>query len=103
FGITDSRMVGWWARGAPVRPGRDDVLATTYQRPGRAMVGVASWAADTVRVPLAIDWRKLGLDSSRALIRAEAIDSLQPAATFAPGDSISLAPARGWLLTIAPR
>ena len=103
FGITDSRMVGWWARGAPVRTGRNDVLATTYLRPGRAMVAVASWAADTVRVPLVIDWRALGLDSSRAVIRAEAIDSFQPGATFAPGDSISLAPARGWLLTIAPR
>jgi hypothetical protein len=67
------------------------------------MVAVASWAADTVRVPLAIDWRALGLDSSRAVIRAESIDSFQPAATFAPGDSIPLAPARGWLLTIAPR
>jgi len=103
FGITDSRMLGWWAKGAPVRTGRDDVLATTYLRPGRAMVAVASWAADTVRVPLAIDWRALGLDSSRAVIRAEPIDSFQPAATFAPGDSIPLAPARGWLLTIAPR
>jgi hypothetical protein len=103
FGITDSRMVGWWARGALVRTGRDDVLATTYLRPGRAMVAVASWAADTVRVPLVIDWRALELDSSRAVIRAEAIDSFQPAATFAPGDSIPLVPARGWLLTIAPR
>jgi hypothetical protein len=103
FGITESRMVGWWAKAAPVRTGRDDVLATTYLRPGRAMVAVASWAADTARVPLAIDWRALGLDSSRAVIRAEAIDSFQPAATFAPGEAIPIMPARGWLLTIEPR
>jgi hypothetical protein len=67
------------------------------------MVAVASWAPDTVRVPLSIDWGRLGVDSSRAVIRAEAIDSFQPAATFAPGEAIPLAPARGWLLTIAPR
>jgi hypothetical protein len=103
FGISESRMVGWWAKAAPVRTGRDDVLATTYLRPGRAMVAVASWATDTVRVPLAIDWRALGLDSSRTTIRAEAIDSFQPAATFSPGEPIPLAPARGWLLTIQAR
>jgi hypothetical protein len=103
FGIAESRMVGWWAREAPVRTGRADVLATSFLRPGRALVAVASWAPDTVRLPLAIDWRRLGIDSSRAVLHAEAIDSFQPAATFAPGEAIPLAPARGWLLTIAPR
>ena len=103
FGLRDSRMVGWWAKAAPVRTGRDDVLATTYLRPGKAMVAVASWAPDTARVRLAIDWRRLGVDSRRAVIRAQAIDSFQPAATFAPGEAITLAPARGWLLTIQPR
>jgi hypothetical protein len=45
----------------------------------------------------------VGVDSTRAVIRAQAIDSFQPAATFAPGDAIPIVPARGWLLTIEPR
>ena len=103
FGITDSRMIGWWVRGRPVRTGRDDVLATTYLRPGKAMVALASWARDTVAVAPTIDWRALGIDPTRAVIRAPAIERFQPAATFAPGQPIPVLPGKGWLLVMEAR
>ena len=103
FGMTDSRMIGWWAPGAPARTGRADVLATTYLRAGKAMVALASWASDTVAVSLTLDWRALGVDSARASISAPAIANFQSAATFRPGEPIRVPPGKGWLLVLERR
>ncbi|MES2123299.1 MAG: glycoside hydrolase domain-containing protein, partial [Gemmatimonadota bacterium] len=102
FGLGKSRMRGWWAPDAPVHTDNRDVLATTYQRAGQSLIAVASWAKDTARVHLTIDWRSLGLDSARVRLEATAIDSFQPHASFAPGEAIPVAPGRGWLLRLAP-
>ena len=100
FGLTDSRMIGWWVAGRPVRSGRPEVLATTFVRPGRALVAFASWAADTVTVTPQVEWTALGIDSTRATFTAPAIDRFQPAATFRPGEPIRVPPGKGWLLVI---
>ena len=100
FGIQDTRMIGWWVPSPPVTTGRPDVLVTTYAGDGKALLAVASWAPDTVSVPLVIDWMALGLDSARARFTAPAIDSFQPAREFRPGEPIPVAPARGWLLEL---
>jgi len=101
FGITGARMLGWWAPATPVRTGRSDVLATSYVRKGRTMVAVASWAPDTVSVKLQVNWRALGLDSTRVRITAPAIANFQPAATFEPGEPVPVAPKKGWLLVLS--
>jgi hypothetical protein len=100
FGIQDTKMIGWWVPNAPVKTDRSDVLVTTYAGNGKALLAIASWAPDTVNVPLVIDWKALGLDSTRATITAPAIDSFQVTRTFRPGESIPVAPARGWLLEL---
>ena len=103
FGLDSSRMIGWWAPTAPVRTGRDDVLATTYLRRGKALVAVASWAADSVSVPLMIDWRAIGIPAASARIVARAIEGFQPALELTPGQPLPVAPGRGWLLEISRR
>jgi hypothetical protein len=84
----------------PVTTDRSDVLVTTYAGNGKALLSVASWAPDTVSVNLKVDWKALGLDSSRATITAPAIDSFQGARSFKPGEPVPVAPARGWLLEL---
>jgi hypothetical protein len=103
FGITDARMIGWWAPRAPVRTDRPDVLATSYVREGRTMVAVASWARDTVDVTLHVDWAALGLDWTRARMWAPAIAQFQPAAELDPNRPLCIAPGRGWLLVLDNR
>lgn len=99
FGINDATMHGWWVRGTkPVATDRDDILATSYVRTGRTLVAIASWAKDTVAVPLRVDWHALGLDSTRVRISAPAIAGFQSARTFTLGEPIPVAPGRGWLL-----
>lgn len=102
FGIVGAKLRGWWAPDSPVRTGRSDVLATTYQRPKGSLVAIASWAKDTVAVRLQVDWRALGLDSTKVRIVAPAIEGFQPAATFAPGEAIRVVPGKGWLLRLQP-
>ena len=95
-------MRGWWTDNPPVKTDRSDVLATTYLRPGHALVAVASWARDTSDVSILINWSALGLDSARTRITAPAIANFQPARTFAVGERIRVAPGRGWLLRLDP-
>jgi hypothetical protein len=101
FGITDSRMIGWWVPECPVKTGNPDVLATVYTRPGRTMVALASWAKEPVKIRLAIDWAALGIDPAVATIVAPTIQDFQPALTLRPDGEIPVEPGRGWLLVIS--
>jgi hypothetical protein len=100
FGLAQATMRGWWDPGTPVKTGRDDVLATTYLRNGKALVAIASWAPDTAQVKLRIDWRALGINPRRASIWAPAIDRFQDAATFDPNGTIAVPPGKGWVLMV---
>jgi len=102
YRIQDTRMIGWWVPGSPVRTGRPDVLATVYQGEGRSIVAVASWATDTARVRLAVDWTHLGLDPAHARIIAPELPGYQSATSFGPYDPIPVAPGQGWLLIFEP-
>jgi hypothetical protein len=98
YRIQDTRMIGFWVPGSPVRTGRPDVLATLYQGEERSIVALASWAADTAQVQLAVDWTRLGLDPGRARVIAPDLPGYQAAAEFKPFEPIPVAPGRGWLL-----
>ncbi len=100
FGTTESRMIGYWVPGNPIKTGRDDVLATTYVRDGKTMIAVATWANERVDVRLAIDWKALGLDPAKSRITAPAISGFQDARTFDIGGPLPLEPGKGWLLVI---
>lgn len=103
FGIKTSRMIGYWDPHAPVTTGRDDILATTYARPGRAMIAVGSWAHDTTSVELKIDWKALGIDPSKAVISEPAIAGFQAGAELHVGAPITVAPAQGAIVVIRER
>ena len=100
FGIEDARMISYWDPACPVRTGRDDVLATVYQREGKSLVALASWAKEPADVVLEIDWAALGLDSNKAAIHAPAVRDFQEEKRFAPGAAIPVAPGRGWMLVL---
>ncbi|MDG2536582.1 DUF6067 family protein [Dyella jiangningensis] len=101
FGIEQADLVGWWVDDTPVKTDRADVLATSYVRKGKkTLVALASWAPEKTSVKLAIDWKALGLSSGKATLVATSIDGFQPAATFKPGDAITVEPGKGWLLVI---
>jgi hypothetical protein len=110
FGITESEMVGWWVETNPVKTENAEILATAYVKRagGKAaqtsvLVALASWAKEPVDVRLSIDWKTLGLDPKKAVLRAPAIEKFQEAAEFKPGDTIRVEPQKGWLVVIAEK
>ncbi len=100
FGMQGSSMIGYWVPDAPVRTGRDDILATVYARDGKALVALASWAEELTEVDLQIDWDALGLDAGSARITAPEIRDFQIERAFESPRNIPIAPGRGWLLVI---
>ena len=100
FGIQDAEMIGYWSLNCPVRTNHADILATVYHRPDRTLISLASWAEVSVECMLTIDWEALGLDPDAANISAPSVEGFQDAASFGLGDSIPVAPGRGWLLVI---
>jgi len=103
FGIKGSRMHGWWSESHPVSTGDSLVLATTWTRPGRAMIALGSWHEDDRTVKLTIDWKALGLDPARTRLRAPAIEKFQNAASFSPTQSITVPGKKGLLLIVESR
>ena len=103
FGIQQSQMHGWWSGRDPVTTSDTAVLATTWTKPGSAMISLGSWHDEDVSVKLKIDWKLLGIDSTRAQLRAQAIDKFQDAGTWAPGASIIVPGKKGLILIVEQR
>ncbi|HEX9150529.1 MAG TPA: glycoside hydrolase domain-containing protein, partial [Flavobacterium sp.] len=100
FGIKGSEMIGYWSENCPVKTTNDKVLATVYKKNGTALISIASWADDDVKVTLNIDWKKLGINPAKATLMAPAISNFQPAQTFSVTDKIPVAKGKGWLLIV---
>jgi hypothetical protein len=100
FGIKGSRMIGYWVKNSPVKTSDKDVLATVYLKDKKAMIAIASWAPEERNVKLAIDWKALGIDATKATLVAPEIRNFQPGKTFAIGEEINVLPGKGWLLIL---
>lgn len=98
FGIETSVMKGYWEKDCPVRTSRDDIKATVYQKNGESLISVASWAGDRSEFKFSFDWNSLGIDGSKAILKAPFIKDFQEERTFSPGDPIPVDPGKGWLL-----
>lgn len=101
FGIQEAEMIGYWSPSCPVKTGREDVLATVYKKKGKALIAIASWAKEDVKVKLEIDWKTLGLNPKRAKLVAPGIPHFQPSASFSLDDSLPIEKGKGWLLILS--
>lgn len=100
FGMQGTHMIGYWSKNCPVKTDNNKVLATVYQKEGQSLISIASWADDHVEVSLNIDWKKLGIDSSKASITAPEVKNFQHARTFKVGEKIPVEKGKGWLLIV---
>lgn len=100
FGIQKSEMYGWWASDCPVKTNDSDLHATAFVKEGATLIAVANWGTDTKKMRLSMDWKKLGLDPTKAKIYAPAIDKFQEEKVFNIGDEISVEPQKGWMLIV---
>ena len=100
FGMQGSEMIGYWSSHCPVRTNNSKVLATVYEKNKEALIAIASWAETDTDVKLIVDWKRLGIDPSKATIMAPEIKNFQSAKSFAADDAIPVAKNKGWLLWI---
>ncbi|MVZ65898.1 hypothetical protein GQF61_08505 [Sphingobacterium sp. DK4209] len=100
FGIVGSKMIGYWSPNIPIKTDRADVLTTVFQKDGKTMVSIASWAANDVQFKLKINWEKLGLDPKKVKIKAPYIENFQEAKNFDPQSNILVKKNQGWILII---
>ena len=98
--LEEARMIGWWETNCPVSTGREDLLATAYVKPGKALIALASWVPEKTDVRLQLDWKALGLDLNKARLVAPEIRDFQPAKEWRVGEAIPVEPERGWLIYV---
>jgi hypothetical protein len=103
FGIGESRMIGFWVHDRPVKSGHADIMITSYLRPGKALLAIASWADEDEEIALRIDWQALGLDQEKCTITAREIENFQSAASFDPVARFTVPRGKGWLLEISEK
>ncbi|RNL51258.1 glycoside hydrolase domain-containing protein [Pedobacter jejuensis] len=100
FGITGSKMIGYWSENCPVKTDNPKVLATIYKQKSKVMVALASWDDNDAKINLAIDWNKLGITADKAKILAPNIDKFQTAGNYSDGKSILVEKGKGLILII---
>lgn len=100
FGIQDAEMIGYWSSSCPVRTDHEEIMATAYVKPDKALISIASWAENAATCHLNIDYSKLGFGSDKSTLYAPAIDNFQQESLFEITDSIPVEPGHGWLLII---
>jgi len=100
YGIKGSRMVGYWSDSCPVRTDHEQILATAYLKEKGAIISVASWAAGDVKVKLALDWKKLGIDEQMAVLEAPPIKNFQTGGVYPIGGAIPVKKGEGLLLVL---
>ncbi|MCQ2388291.1 MAG: DUF6067 family protein [Kiritimatiellae bacterium] len=102
FGIADAKMAGYWEEKPAVATDRPDVKATAFIRADRTLIAIGNFGGEPQTAKLAIDWKRLGIDSGRAKIEAPAIPGFQPARAFRPGEPVPVDAKKGWMLVVSP-
>jgi hypothetical protein len=101
FGIAGSRMKGYWLRDAPVTTDREDVLATTYLKPGSALIAIGSWSARDETIALTMRLRDMGF-TGPVRVYAPAVAGLQAAREIDPA-AVVIPAKQGLYLRVEPR
>lgn len=78
FGISQSRMKGYWLKDTQVTTGRDDIRATTYVRPNSALIAIGSWSDKDETVSLTMNLKAMGF-TGPVRVYAPAVEGLQAA------------------------
>jgi hypothetical protein len=100
FGMKGTEMIGYWSQNCPVKTNNPEVLATVYKKKGSALISIASWADQDVKIVLDIDWQKLGIDPKKANISAPEIQDFQTGITLNAQSEISISKGKGLLVVI---
>ncbi|WP_273214903.1 glycoside hydrolase domain-containing protein [Runella zeae] len=100
FDIAHAQMSGYWEENCPIKTDHEKVLATAYVHQGKTLISVASWAPETVKVKLNIDWKAIGMDPAKVKFRIPTIKNFQQGQSFSKDDFLEITPTKGFLLIV---
>lgn len=90
FGITDSRMIGYWEDYIPVKTDNEKVYATTYLKNDKILIVLGNWLSEPVKVNLEPNWNSLGLQKNNVTTFFPAIQNYQDEKPHNINDSIEI-------------
>lgn len=100
FGIEDSEFIGWWDTACPVKSSHPDCKVSVFQKSGKTLIAIGSWAQQKIDLSLAIDWKDLGISPQRASLWQPACAGLQEEFVYALDRPISIAANHGAFLIL---
>jgi hypothetical protein len=100
FGMTGTKMTGYWSENCPVKTNYSTIPATVYSKKGSVMIAMASWDVLKRNVKLTIDWKKPGIDKSSCTISIPAIKGFQEEKSLKTDEAIPINPAEGKIIII---
>ena len=100
FDITGSKYVGYWDAANPAKTNNKDVMASAYLKKDKVMIAMGNWTDKDQKVNLELDWRKLGMDATRAKIEIPQIENLQ-AQGVADIKNLTIPASKGLILIIS--
>ncbi|MDR3093440.1 MAG: DUF6067 family protein, partial [Bacteroidales bacterium] len=100
FGIEEAEMIGYWDKTCPVKTNHPNVKATVYVREGKTLISIGNFDEKDQQIRLSFDWKKLGLDPSKAVLEAPLVEDFQKEQTFKTDETIPVKSKEGWLLML---
>ena len=99
FGMEKSEMIGYWVEKCPVKTNNANVLATVYKKKEGALITLASWATEDVKVKLTVDWKSLGL-TPKDTFEVPVVSGFQSGLTIKAGEEFIVPKGQGLMILI---
>jgi hypothetical protein len=97
FGISGSEFIGYWDAENPVKTNNENILASVYLKENSMMVAIGNWSDEVQKISLSVDWKKLGMNPSSAIVEVPEIVDLQDAA-IADLNNLTIPASKGLIL-----
>ena len=101
FGISDSRMIGYWVDYAPIKVDNTKVKCTIYKRDDKVLISLASWSKKDEDINLLIDWEDINLNPLYSELISPEIENLQDYKKYRIGEKIKLEANGGLVLMLS--
>ena len=103
WGISQSRMIGYWDENPIVTTSHPEVKATAFVKEDEVMIAVGNFSTNRQTVRLNIDWKSLGLNPTEVEINIPEIEEFQTSQEFNLANPISIDSKRGNIIVIKKR
>lgn len=101
FGIEEAKMLGYWDEFCPIKTSDPEVKATAFVKTNSILISVGNFSESDRNVHLIIDWNSLGMDKTKALLKAPFVNDFQQASTFSLDEMIPIKRKEGLLLILS--